>query len=53
LDSNFNSIDFTTENASLTVQGGVVPSPEPSGLLLFGAGLVSLAGLARRKVAAN
>jgi hypothetical protein len=50
LDSNFNSIDFTTENASLTVQGGGVPASEPSDLLLLGMGLIMLAGFARRKV---
>ena len=49
LDSNFNSIDFTTEDASLTVQGGGVPAPEPSDLLLLGMGLITLVGFARRK----
>jgi hypothetical protein len=52
LDSNFNSIDFTTQDASLTVKGGVTPAPEPSGLLLLGMGLISLVELARRKAAA-
>lgn len=51
LDSNFNPIDFTTQDASLTVQGGVVPAPEPSVLPLLGMGLIALVGLARRKVA--
>jgi len=49
LDSNFNSIDFTTQDASLTVQGGGVPTPEPSGLLLLGVGLISLVGFGVRK----
>ena len=51
LDSNFNSIDFTTEDASLTVQGGVTPAPEPSVLLLLGIGLIGLLGLGRRNIA--
>ena len=49
LDSNLNAINFTTEDASLTVQGGVSPAPEPAGLLLLGTGLISLVGFARRK----
>jgi hypothetical protein len=49
LDSNFNSIDFATENASVTVQAGGVPASEPSGLLLLGMGLITLVGFARRK----
>lgn len=51
LDSNFNSIDFTTQDASLTVQGGVTPAPEPSGLLLLGIGSIAVVGFTRRKVA--
>jgi hypothetical protein len=53
LDSNFNSIDFSTENASVTVQGGGVPASEPSGLLLLGMGLITLVGFARRKDATS
>jgi len=51
LDSNLNSIDFTTDDASLTVQGGGVPASEPSDLLLLGMGVITLVGFARRKVA--
>jgi hypothetical protein len=53
LDSNFNSIDFSTQNASVTVQGGGVPASEPSGLLLLGMGLITLVGFARRKDATS
>jgi hypothetical protein len=49
LDSNFNSIDLATENASVTVQAGGVPASEPSDLLLLGMGLITLVGFARRK----
>jgi hypothetical protein len=48
IDSSFNPISFTTEDASVTVEGAV-PTPEPSSLLLLGFGVISLAGLARRK----
>lgn len=53
LDSNFNSIDFTAEDASLTVQGGVTPAPEPSGVFLVGLGLAALIGTRRRKFVEN
>jgi hypothetical protein len=52
LDSNFNPISFTTEDASVTVEGSVA-TPEPSELMLFGMGLIGVVGLARRKVATN
>jgi cohesin domain-containing protein/PEP-CTERM motif-containing protein len=50
-DSNFNSIDVTTEAGSVTVQGGGggVPAPEPSSFLLLGFALVGLATLAAKK----
>jgi adhesin HecA-like repeat protein len=53
LDSNFNPIDFTTQDATLTVQGGVTPAPEPSAWVLFGMGLIGVIGLAHRKVSAT
>jgi hypothetical protein len=51
LDSNFNPIDFTTEDASVTVEGSV-PTPEPSGALLLCSGFVALVWFAGRKVLA-
>jgi adhesin HecA-like repeat protein len=53
LDSNFNPIDFTTVDASLTVQSGVTPAPEPSGVFLVGLGLAALIRMRRRKYAEN
>jgi hypothetical protein len=47
LDPDFNSIPFTTKDASIKVESSVVP--EPSSLLLFGTGLATLVGLVRRK----
>ena len=49
LDSNFNSIGFTTQNASLTVSPSVVPTPEPSSFLLLVTGLAALIWISRRK----
>jgi hypothetical protein len=53
LDPEFNSIDFTIQDGSLTVQSGVVTEPEPSGLLLLAIGFIGLVGLASRKVVPN
>jgi hypothetical protein len=47
LDSNFNSIDFTTQDASLTVQGGGVPTPEPSSVILLALGMAAV--ISRRR----
>ena len=52
LDSNFNSIGFTTQDASVTVEGSVV-MPEPSGLLMLGVGLTSLGLILRRRRLVN
>jgi hypothetical protein len=52
LDSNFTPISFSTEDGSVTVKSAVV-TPEASSVLLLGIGLIGLAGLTRRKVAAT
>lgn len=49
LDSNFNSIDFITQDASITVQSTVV-TPEPSSLLLLATGLAALFGAKGRRL---
>jgi hypothetical protein len=48
LDPSFNSIAFTTQNASVTVQGSGGTAPEPSSLLLFGTSLLSLVPFRRK-----
>jgi adhesin HecA-like repeat protein len=47
LDSNFNPIDFTSQDASLTVGSSV--TPEPSSLLLMATGLIALIGISNAK----
>jgi hypothetical protein len=42
---------FETDNLSYTLEESTSATPEPSSLLLFGTGIVSLAGLVRRRLA--
>lgn len=49
LNSEFNSIPFATQDASVTVKSSVVTTPESSSAVLLGIGFIGLVGLVRRK----
>jgi PEP-CTERM motif len=50
--SGYNYIDVTATTGDVLIAKGLVATPEPSSLMLLGAGLLALVGLALRKVVA-